>query len=86
MLGCVDEVNPEYIKVLEEHGLVFSGRSPDGILMEFLELPDHLYFVATQAHPEFKSRPLKPSPLFNGFIKAAAKNQQRDQKIIIKKE
>jgi CTP synthase len=80
------EVNPEYIEALEEHGLVFSGRSPDGVLMEFLELPEHLYFVATQAHPEFKSRPLKPSPLFNGFIKATAKKRQQDQKIMVKKE
>ena len=66
------EVNPEYVDVLEGHGLVFSGRSPDGVLMEFLELPGHPYFVATQAHPEFKSRPMKPAPLFNGLIKAAA--------------
>jgi len=66
------EVNPEYVDILEEHGLVFSGRSPDGVLMEFLELPGHPYFVATQAHPEFKSRPMKPAPLFNGLIKAAA--------------
>ena len=80
------EVNPEYIDALEDQGLVFSGRSPDGVLMEFLELPEHLYFVATQAHPEFKSRPLKPSPLFNGFIKAVAKKQQQDQKIMVKKE
>jgi CTP synthase len=67
------EVNPKYIKTLEEKGLVFSGRSPDGILMEFMELSDHPYFVATQAHPEFKSRPMKPSPLFDGLIKAAKK-------------
>jgi CTP synthase len=53
--------------------MVFSGRSPDGILMEFMEISDHPYFVATQAHPEFKSRPLKPAPLFQGLINAAAK-------------
>jgi len=64
------EVNPEYIEILEKNGLVFSGSSPDGILMEFMELPNHPYFVATQAHPEFKSRPMNPSPLFDGFIKA----------------
>jgi len=69
------EVNPEYIETLEEKGLVFSGRSPNGVLMEFMELPGHPYFVATQAHPEFKSRPMKPSPLFDGFIKAAKKRQ-----------
>jgi CTP synthase len=67
------EVNPQYIESLEKNGLVFSGRSPDGILMEFMELPSHPYFVGTQAHPEFKSRPMKPAPLFNGLIKAAKK-------------
>ena len=67
------EVNPKYVEKLEQCGLIFSGRSPDGILMEFMELSNHPYFVATQAHPEFKSRPLKPAPLFQGLIKAAAK-------------
>ncbi len=65
------EVNPEYVQVLEEKGMVFSGVSPDRKLMEFMELPGHPYFVGTQAHPEFKSRPLKPSPMFDGLIKAA---------------
>ena len=65
------EVNPEYVEKLERCGIVFSGRSPDGILMEFMELPNHPYFVATQAHPEFKSRPMQPAPLFDGLIKAA---------------
>ena len=68
------EVNPKYVDILEKNGLIFSGKSPDGILMEFMELPDHPYFVATQSHPEFKSRPMKPAPLFNGFIEAAKKN------------
>ncbi|MEM4258537.1 MAG: CTP synthase [Candidatus Thermoplasmatota archaeon] len=67
------EVNPQYVEILEQNGLVFSGRSPDGILMEFLELSGHPFFVATQAHPEFKSRPMKPAPLFDGLIKAAKK-------------
>ena len=67
------EVNPEYVEKLEKCGIIFSGRSPDGVLMEFMELSDHPYFVATQAHPEFKSRPLNPAPLFNGLIKAAKK-------------
>ncbi len=71
------EVNPEYIDILEEKNLVFSGRSPDGVLMEFLELTDHPYFVATQAHPEFKSRPMNPSPLFDGLIKAAIKKNTK---------
>ena len=70
------EVNPEYVEKLEKCGLVFSGRSPDGVLMEFMELPNHPYFVGTQAHPEFKSRPLKPSPLFDGLIKAAKKRKK----------
>ncbi|HID26083.1 MAG TPA: CTP synthetase, partial [Thermoplasmata archaeon] len=65
------EVNPEYVDLLEKKGLLFSGVSPDKVLMEFMELPNHKYFVATQAHPEFKSRPMKPAPLFNGLIKAA---------------
>ncbi|HIE41163.1 MAG TPA: CTP synthase [Candidatus Aenigmarchaeota archaeon] len=64
------EVNPKYIEILEKNGLVFSGKSPDSKLMEFLELPGHKFFIATQAHPEFKSRLLKPHPLFVGFIKS----------------
>ncbi len=67
------EVNPEFIPALEKGGLVFSGRSPDRRLMEFIELPDRKFFVATQGHPEFKSRPLSPHPLFDGLIKAASK-------------
>ncbi len=67
------EVNPECVEKLEKCGVIFSGRSPDGVLMEFMELKKHPYFVATQAHPEFKSRPLSPAPLFNGLIKAAKK-------------
>jgi CTP synthase len=67
------EVNPAYIETLEKEGFVFSGRSPDGVLMEFMELPGHPYFTGTQAHPEFKSRPMKPAPLFDGLIKAAKK-------------
>ncbi len=70
------EVNPEYVEKLERCGLVFSGKSPDGVLMEFMELPNHPYYVATQAHPEFKSRPMKPAPMFNGLIKAAKKRRR----------
>ena len=69
------EVNPKYVEALEKDGLVFSGKSPDGILMEFMELSNHPYFVGTQAHPEFKSRPMKPAPLFDGLIKAAKKKR-----------
>lgn len=67
------EVNPEYIKKLEAKGLVFSGVSPKRTLMEFLELPGHPFFIATQAHPEFKSYLEKPAPLFHGFVKACVK-------------
>ena len=69
------EVNPQFVEKLESCGIVFSGRSPDGILMEFMELPNHPYFVGTQAHPEFKSRPLRPAPLFDGLIQAAKKSK-----------
>jgi len=69
------EVNPEYVGVLEKNGLVFSGRSPDGKLMEFLELKGHPFFIATQAHPELKSRPLNPAPLFRGLVEAALHKQ-----------
>ncbi len=67
------EVNNEYRKQLEEAGLIMSGISPDGKLVEIIELEDHPFFLATQFHPELKSRPLAPHPLFMGFIKAAAK-------------
>ena len=68
------EVNPEYIKQLESKGLVFSGVSPDRELMELLELPDHPFFIATQAHPEYKSTFENPSPVFLGFVEAAIKH------------
>lgn len=64
------EVNPEYHDILTEKGMVFSGISPDNRLVEFIELPDHKYFIATQAHPELKSRMENPAPLFYGFVKA----------------
>lgn len=67
------EVNNAYRKRLSEAGLVFSGTSPDGHLVEFVELPadKHPFYVGTQAHPELKSRPTRPHPLFAGFVKAA---------------
>lgn len=68
------EVNNEYIEQLKKAGLVFSGFSPDGMLAEIVELPQLDWFVASQFHPEFKSRPEKPHPLFNGLI-TAAKNK-----------
>ncbi|MCI2241730.1 CTP synthase [Adlercreutzia faecimuris] len=66
------EVNNAYRDRLAEAGLVVSGTSPDGRLVEMVELPGHPWFVATQAHPEFKSRPTRPHPLFRGFVAAAA--------------
>lgn len=67
------EVNPEYVQRLEEGGLIFSGTSPDGRLMEIAELPKsvHPFFVGVQFHPEFHARPLSPHPLFTAFIKAS---------------
>jgi len=65
------EVNPEYIKILEKNGLIFSGKSPNGVLMEFMELEGHPFFVATQSHPCLKSRPMSPAPLFVGLVKAS---------------
>ena len=70
------EVNNEYIKPLEEAGLVFSGMSPDGMLAEIVELPKLDWFVASQFHPEFKSRPERPHPLFKGLIDAAIKHKK----------
>ncbi len=66
------EVNPEYVPRLMEKGLRFSGQSPDGTLAEIIELPKHPFFVASQFHPEFTSRPFSPNPLFLGFVKAAS--------------
>lgn len=68
------EVNNEYIDQIKEAGLVFSGMSPDGMLAEMVELPQNDWFVAAQFHPEFKSRPERPHPLFLGIVTAAVKN------------
>jgi CTP synthase len=68
------EVNNEYRSLLEKHGMVFSGTSPDGGLVEMVELPEHPWFVACQFHPELKSRPMRPAPLFASFIEAAARH------------
>jgi CTP synthase len=70
------EVNNRYRAALEQVGLRFSGLSPDERLVEFLELPDHPFFVATQAHPELTSRPNRPHPLFDGFVRAGLKHQR----------
>lgn len=66
------EVNQDFVQAIEQGGLVVSGTSPDGRLVEFVESPQCDYFIATQAHPEFKSRPFRPHPLFDGLIRAAA--------------
>ena len=65
------EINNKYRVELEKNGLIFSGMSPDNDLIEIIEIKDHPFFIGTQFHPEFKSRPSKPSPLFKEFIKSA---------------
>ena len=66
------EVNNDYRTTLLDAGMRLCGRSPDGRIVEMLELPSHPFFIATQAHPEFNSRPNRPHPLFYGFVAAAA--------------
>ena len=68
------EVNQKFLPEIEKGGLIVSGTSPDGKLVEFIEAPKCKFFVATQAHPEFKSRPTEAHPLFLGFIKASMEN------------
>lgn len=75
------EVNNEYIDKLKKAGLVFSGLSPDGMLAEIIELPELDWFVASQFHPEFKSRPETPHPLFYGLIKTAKKRMENLSKV-----
>jgi len=72
------EINPAYVQRLEEKGLVFSGTSPDGVLMEIAELPRtaHPFMLGTQFHPELQARPLDPHPLFTEFLKAAVANKK----------
>lgn len=71
------EVNNDFREKLQEHGLIISGVSPDYRLVEMIELPHHPYFVATQAHPEFKSRPNRPHPLFQGLVHAAIQSKTK---------
>jgi CTP synthase len=75
------EVNNSYREQIAESGLVFSGTSPDGHLVEYVELPKdvHPYYVGTQAHPEFRSRPTRPNPLFFGLIKASLERQKQQR-------
>ncbi len=70
------EVNNDYRDDLAKHGMLLSGISPDGRIVEMVEIPSHPFFVATQAHPELKSRPNKPHPLFLGFVKASIDNKK----------
>ncbi|HHY64424.1 MAG TPA: C26 family cysteine hydrolase domain-containing family, partial [Clostridiaceae bacterium] len=70
------EFNNAYREVMTRNGLVISGTSPNGQLVEAIELPDHRFFIGVQYHPEFKSRPNKPHPLFLGLVKAALEVSQ----------
>lgn len=70
------EVNNEFRQAMADKGLVFAGTSPDNRLVEMIELKDHPFFEATQAHPEFKSRPTRPHPLFRGFVEAAIQHEE----------
>jgi CTP synthase len=78
------EFNNAYRTEMEAHGMIFSGLSPDGRLVEIAELADHPFMVGSQFHPEFKSRPNKPHPLFSAFIRAAA--QRREQRALALKQ
>ncbi|NLG63148.1 MAG: C26 family cysteine hydrolase domain-containing family, partial [Candidatus Cloacimonetes bacterium] len=69
------EVNNAYRDVLAEHGMRFSGLSPDGHLVEILEVPEHPWFIGVQFHPELKSRPMRAHPLFASFVQAAMKRR-----------
>ena len=74
------ECNPEYIEAFEKKGIVFSGKAPDYPIMQIMELPGHPFFLGTQFHPEFTSRPLRPNPLYVGFVEAAIKKSQMNKK------
>lgn len=76
------EVNNDYRASIEEQGLVFSGQSPDGMLVEMVENPDHPYMISCQFHPEFLSRPNRPHPLFLGLIQAACRRKGLPDEII----
>ena len=71
------EVNNDYRHILAENGMLLSGTSPDGRIVEMCEIPSHPFFLATQAHPELKSRPNHPHPLFSGLIEAALKQKEK---------
>ncbi len=69
------EINPEYIDKIEKKGMKFTAKSDNKRRMEILEIPKHSHFLATQFHPEFKSRPLRPAPVFRAFVEAATKRE-----------
>ena len=73
------EVNNDFRRILTDNGMTLSGLSPDGRIVEMIELKDHPFFIATQAHPELKSRPNRPHPLFRGFVEAALKKQEENK-------
>jgi CTP synthase len=78
------EVNNKYRELLEKNGLIFSGLSPDNKLVEMIELKDHPFFVASQFHPEFKSRPWQPAPMFHKFIQSASTMNKKDNTVSYK--
>jgi CTP synthase len=71
------EFNREYEQVLTSHGLRLTGQTPDGVYVEICELADHPWYLGCQFHPEFKSKPLEPHPLFEAFLAAAYANRQK---------
>lgn len=77
------EFNPEYKTQFVEAGMQISGKSPNGLLAEIVEIPEHPWFLAVQFHPEFKSKPLHPHPLFRGFIEAALQHHQQKAPVSI---
>jgi len=74
------EFNREFEPILKQHGLMLTGETPDGVYVEICELPDHPWYLGCQFHPEFKSKPLEPHPLFSAFIAAALDQQKRKMK------
>jgi CTP synthase len=77
------EFNTQYEKALTEGGLRISGRSLDGKFVEVVELPGHPWFLAVQFHPEFHSKPLRPHPLFAGFVEASYRRQMANQGVAV---
>ena len=71
------EFNNEFREQLEANGMVFSGTSPDGRLVEMVEIPENDFYIACQFHPEFLSRPNRPQPIFKSFVEAAYKHQNK---------